>query len=93
VRARLYFPRDVAHPGGMVVVHGIHHLGMDEPRLVNFARAAAGSGLAVLTPQIDSLADYHVDASSIAAIGESAEWLDGRLGNHQVAKRLAVGGA
>jgi dienelactone hydrolase len=84
LRARLYIPVGVKHPKGMVVVHGIHHLGMDEPRLVNFARAVAGSGLEVLTPQIDSLADYHVDKDSIPMIGESSAWLDDRLGDHKV---------
>ena len=84
MRARLYLPEGVAHPHGMVVAHGIHRLGMDEPRLVSFTRALAGSGLAVLTPQIDSLADYHVDASSIPEIGESAAWLDRRLGTGPV---------
>jgi pimeloyl-ACP methyl ester carboxylesterase len=84
LRARLYIPIGVKHPKGMVAVHGIHHLGMDEPRLVNFARAVAGSGLEVLTPQIDSLADYHVDKNSIPMMGESAAWLDDRLGDHKV---------
>lgn len=79
VRARLYTPRGVAHPGGMLLVHGIHHLGIDEPRLMNFARAAASSGFAVLTPEISSLADYHVDGASVGTIGESAAWLDQRL--------------
>ena len=51
VRARLYVPRGVAHPPGMVLVHGIHHLGIDEPRLMNFARAAASDGFSVLTPR------------------------------------------
>jgi dienelactone hydrolase len=82
--ARLYLAVGVAHPRGMVAVHGIHHLGMDEPRLVSFARAAAGSGLAVLTPQIDALADYHVDGASISSIGDSAVWLDQRLGRGPV---------
>ena len=80
VRARLYLPVGRAHPPGLVGVHGIHHLGIDEPRLVNFSRAAAGSGFAVLTPEIGALADYHVDQNSIATIGESAVWLDQRLG-------------
>ena len=79
VRARLYVPSGVAHPPGMVLVHGIHHLGIDEPRLVSFARAAAGSGFAVLTPEIAALADYHVDSASIATIGESPAWLQHRL--------------
>ncbi len=84
LRARLYIPAGVKHPRGMVAVHGIHHLGMDEPRLVSFANAVAGSGIAVLTPQIDSLADYHVDSASIPEIGEAAVWLDDKLGDHKV---------
>ena len=77
-------PAGIAHPSGIVVVHGIHHLGMDEPRLMSFARAASGSGLAVFTPEVSALADYHVDAASIATIGESAKWLAQHLGTGQV---------
>ena len=84
IRARLYLPAGIAHPHGMVVVPGIHYLGIEEPRLIAFARAIASSGLAVLTPQMDALADYHVDASSIPAIGESARWLQDRLGTGPV---------
>ena len=80
VRARLYVPRGVSHPLGMVLVHGIHHLGIDEPRLMSFARAGASDGFAVLTPEIAALADYHVDGASIGTIGESAAWLEQRLG-------------
>jgi pimeloyl-ACP methyl ester carboxylesterase len=84
VRARLYWPKGVTHPPGMVVAHGIHHLGIDEPRLESFARALAGDGFAVLTPQIDALADYHVDAASIATIGEAPVWLQQHLGTGPV---------
>jgi pimeloyl-ACP methyl ester carboxylesterase len=84
VRARFYVPRGIAHPPGMLLVHGIHHLGIDEPRLMNFARAAASSGFSVLTPEVAALADYHVDAASIGTIGESAGWLEERLGTGQV---------
>ena len=80
VRSRLYLPRGVARPAGMVLLHGIHHLGIDEPRLTNFAHAAASNGFAVLTPELAALADYHVDAASIRTIGESAAWLQQRLG-------------
>jgi hypothetical protein len=52
---------------------------MDEPRLMSFARAAAGEGFAVLTPEIVSLADYRVDPTSIQTIGDSAIWLEKRL--------------
>jgi pimeloyl-ACP methyl ester carboxylesterase len=84
VRARLYLPSGVAHPPGMVVVHGIHHLGIDEPRLMSFARAAAGGGFAVLTPQIEELADYRVEASSVETVGESPAWLQQYLGTGPV---------
>ena len=84
VRARLYVPRGVAHPPGMVLVHGIHHLGIDEPRLMNFARAAASDGFSVLTPEVAALADYRVDGASIGTIGESAGWLQQRLGTGPV---------
>lgn len=84
VRAKLYTPRGVAHPPGMVLVHGIHHLGIDEPRLMNFARAAASDGFSVLTPEVAALADYHVDAASIGTIGESAAWLQQKLGTGPV---------
>ena len=84
VRARLYIPRDIARPPGMVLVHGIHHLAIDEPRLMNFARAAASDGFTVLTPEITALADYQVDGASIGTIGESASWLQQRLGTGPV---------
>jgi len=84
VRARLYVPRGIAHPPGMVLVHGIHHLGIDEPRLMNFARAAASDGFTVLTPEVAALADYRVDGASIGTIGESAAWLQQRLGTGPV---------
>jgi pimeloyl-ACP methyl ester carboxylesterase len=84
VRARLYFPVGVARPHGLVAVPGIHRLGIDEPRLASLSRAMAGTGLAVLTPEMSALADYHVNAASIATIGESAAWLDQRLGDGPV---------
>lgn len=85
VPARLYLPAGVTHPPGMVLVHGIHHLGIYEPRLMSFARAAAGNGFAVLTPEVDALANYRVDGSSIPTIGESSVWLQRRLGTGPVA--------
>src|ERR1700730_1870063 len=84
VRARLYVPRGIAYPPGMVLVHGIHHLGIDEPRLQNFARAAASNGFSVLTPEIAALADYHVDDASTSTIGDSSGWLQQRLGTGPV---------
>ena len=80
VRARLYIPRELEHPPAMVVVHGLHQLGMDEPRLVNFAKSLAETGMEVLTPQVDALADYRVEPQSIDLIGTSARELANRAG-------------
>jgi pimeloyl-ACP methyl ester carboxylesterase len=64
----------------MVLVHGVHHLGIEEPRLVAFARALAESGIRVLTPELASLADYHVDRTSVDLIGYSAHTLAASVG-------------
>lgn len=70
--ARLYLPRGVAFAPGIVVVHGMHELGMNEPRLVNFARSLAASGFFVMTPQLPGIADYRVEAESADVIGSAA---------------------
>jgi pimeloyl-ACP methyl ester carboxylesterase len=74
VRGRLYLPERHREAPGLVVLHGVHHLGIDEPRLVGFARAMAGCGLRVLTPELPGIKDYHVDQGSVHVIGESAKW-------------------
>lgn len=72
IRARLYTPTGLANAPGMLIVHGVHHLGIDDPRLVAFARAMSAGGIQVLTPELLSLTDYHVDARSIDVIGSAA---------------------
>jgi len=83
-RGRIYRPRGVsAAPssvGSVVLVHGVHRLGIEEPRLTRFARALASSGLVVLTPQVEEIADYRVDPRSIDTIGAAAAALDARTG-------------
>jgi pimeloyl-ACP methyl ester carboxylesterase len=83
-RARMYTP--VNHPDapGMVLVHGVHYLGMDEPRLEAFASAMAGCGLRVLTPELPNIKDYHIGASSIASIGDTAAWMAEASGDKPV---------
>ena len=75
IAARLYVPDGVPDPPAMVVVHGLHYLGMEEPRLVNFAESMAKTGVEVLTPQLDAIADYRVTPESIDVIGSSAQKL------------------
>lgn len=85
VRARLYVPQGVAEPNGIVLIHGVHHLGIEEPRLVRFAHAFAQSGVTVLTPEVSELADYRVDPQSVQTIGEATHFLCQKL------KRESVG--
>ncbi|HZD94377.1 MAG TPA: alpha/beta hydrolase, partial [Candidatus Sulfotelmatobacter sp.] len=78
LRYRLYLPQDVTNPGGVVLLHGVHHLGIDDPRMWNLARAFAGAGVLVMTPELKDLADYRVTAQTIDVIGDSAVVLSTR---------------
>ena len=80
VRAREYVPADKANAPALVLFHGVHHLGIDEPRLEAFATSMARCGIRVLTPELPDIKDYHVDASSIRTIGESAKWFANQTG-------------
>ena len=59
VRARMYLPRKHAHAPALMVLHGVHHLGMNEPRLMSFAAAMASCGLQVLTPELPNIKISH----------------------------------
>jgi dienelactone hydrolase len=74
VRARLYLPQVRQNAPGLIVLHGVHHQGIDEPRLKSFAAAMASCGLQVLTPELPGIKDYHIDHDSVKVIGESARW-------------------
>lgn len=84
IRARLYTPLEHPDAPALIVLHGVHHLGIDEPRLIAFATAMSACGLRVLTPELPDIKDYHIGANSIATIGESAEWLSHHTGNRPV---------
>jgi pimeloyl-ACP methyl ester carboxylesterase len=82
-RARLLVPRDVSDLSavpGLVLVHGVHFQGIDEPRLRAFARTIAESGVAVLTPEVPELCDYRIDPASVDTIASAAHVLSARLG-------------
>ena len=84
IRARLYTPDHHPNAPALVVLHGVHHLGMDEPRLIAFASAMSACGLRVLTPELPGIKDYHVGANSIATIGDTATWLSHQSNNKPV---------
>lgn len=81
VRGRLYLPERRPNAPGLVVLHGVHYLGINEPRLESFARAMASCGLRVLTPELPGIKDYHVNKSDVAVIGESVRWFAGQTGS------------
>ena len=82
--ARLYLPVGISDPAPVVVVHGVHRLGMEEPRLRRFARALASHGYLVMTPQVDELADYNVERHSAVVIGDAVKDLAARTGSAKV---------
>ena len=79
IPCRLYTPRGIANPPALLLLHGVHHLGIDEPRMMNFARAFAASGVTVMTPQLTELIDYRIEPVTVANIGIAARELSLRL--------------
>ncbi|HYG97920.1 MAG TPA: hypothetical protein VD837_02235 [Terriglobales bacterium] len=80
IAGRLYIPRGVPNPPAMVVVHGIHRLGIQEPRLMAFSRAISASGIVVLTPELEDIADYRITEKSVQTIRAAAKVLHERTG-------------
>ncbi len=80
VEARLYTPIHAPNAPGLVLIPGIHYLGMDEPRLIAFARSMAACGLRVLTPELPDSRDYRIQPSDVQAIGDSVQWLQNTIG-------------
>lgn len=80
LKFRLYIPTDVPHPGGVILLHGIHRAGIEEPRVINFARNMASAGIEVMTPELIDLADYRVTPRTVDVIGNAAVVLDAKMG-------------
>lgn len=78
IRARLYFREGAKPSPGIVVAHGVHYRGIDEDRLVPFARALAESGLTVLTPELREIADYRITKSGVDVMQDSVRYLASR---------------
>lgn len=92
IRARLYIPVGFPNAPAIVIVHGVHHLGIDEPRLVAFARAMSAGGIRVLTPELAALADYRIDSNSVDVIGSSARSLYTQTGRKVGLLGISFGG-
>jgi dienelactone hydrolase len=75
IRARLYQTREGGPQPGLVIAHGVHYQGIDERRLVPFARELARAGRVVLTPELSELADYRITRQGVDVISDSVRWL------------------
>jgi dienelactone hydrolase len=87
LRARVYVPRG-ASDRAMLLVPGVHAAGVDEPRLVQFARDLASVRHTVLTAELTDLTQYRLTPRTTDMIEDAALWLsqqpalapDGRVG-------------
>jgi dienelactone hydrolase len=86
VRSRLYRPDTIRR--AVLVLPGIHAMGIDEPRLIGLSNELAATGLAVVTMELPDLASYRFSAATVDLIEDGARWLsarrdltpDGRIG-------------
>jgi dienelactone hydrolase len=82
--ARSYRP---AKGGGrpILLVPGVHAAGIEEPRLVAFAREIASMGHQVVTAQLDDLAQYRITVRTTDMIEDAARWLSMQPSSEQQA--------
>jgi pimeloyl-ACP methyl ester carboxylesterase len=74
VSARLYEPR-AAPLGSLIVFPGVHAGGVDEPRLLMFAKRLAASGARVVTVPLPDLRVYRITAASTDVIEDTVQWM------------------
>lgn len=73
LRTRFYRPAG-RFQRSIVLVPGVHALGIDEPRLVGFARNLAADGVAVVTPDVTDLNHYMVVPRATDMIEDAVAW-------------------
>lgn len=83
VRARELVPSGLP-VGAVMIAHGMHHLGGDEPRLLALASALARAGLRVLVPHLPGLAAYRLDPAAVDEVSAASEATARRIGRNDV---------
>ena len=73
LRGRTYTPSSLSGRP-ILLVPGVHAAGIDEPRLINFAREIAATGHPVLTAELTDLARYQITPRTTDMIEDSADW-------------------
>ncbi len=91
VDGRVYRPANRATAPGIVLLHGVQYMGMDDDRLDRLATELARGGFAVLTPEIASLSDYRLTSSAVNDIEDAIEYFASRA--YVRSGRVAVVGA
>jgi dienelactone hydrolase len=87
IPARLYVPEGNSHRT-VLVVPGIHSMGIEEPRLTALADDLAGAGLTVMAMALPDLQTYRITPRATDAIEDAVKWMskrrdlapDGRVG-------------
>ena len=74
LNGRAYVPTDPDGPP-VLLVPGVHAGGIDEPRLVQFARDLASMGRTVVTAELPDLKTYRITTRSTDMIEDAALWL------------------
>jgi dienelactone hydrolase len=74
IRVRIFSPAGTARTT-VLLVSGVHPHGIDEARLVRFARDLAGTGMTIVTPEIPDLRNYQVTPKVTDAIEDVALWI------------------
>ena len=74
LRARAYIPSGQPRQT-VLLVPGLHPGGIDEPRLIAFARGLAGSRVLVVTPEIPELLRFEITPLLTERIEHAALWL------------------
>ena len=72
LRSLRYAPAGVQRPPVAMLVHGAHPRGIDEPRLVAFARSLAAAGLEVHTPELPELLAFQLTPQLAQDMGACA---------------------
>ena len=73
LRGRTYTPSELAGRP-ILLVPGVHAAGIDEPRLINFAREIAATGHPVVTAELTDLVHYAITPRTTDMIEDAADW-------------------
>jgi dienelactone hydrolase len=88
LRARVYRPSSSGRPESASDLHapptllvpGVHAGGIDEPRLVQFARDISSMGRVVVATELPDLMQYSITTRTTDMVEDAAAWLSSRSG-------------